>query len=67
MFSKEYIIKSIELSTELYSCNRKKNTLCKANNCCDKGGPCSHTSDWKYAKRTPLNYIKRVINKIRGK
>ena len=63
MASIEYIIKL----SEVYSCNRKKNTLCKANNCCANDGFCSHTTEWKYAKRTPLNYMKRLINVIRGK
>lgn len=63
MDSKEYIIKL----SEIYSCNRKKNTQCKANNCCANNGFCSHTTEWEYAKRTPLNYIKRIINIIRGK
>lgn len=63
MINREYIIKS----SEIYSCNRKKNTRCKANNCCVNDGFCSHTTEWKYAKRTPLNYIKRIINIIRGK
>ena len=52
---------------EIYSCNRKKNIVCKANNCCVNDGFCSFTSEWKYAKKTPLNYIKRLINIIRGK
>lgn len=63
MINREYIIKS----SEIYSCNRKKNTRCKANNCCVNDGLCSHTTEWQYAKRTLLNYIKRIINIIRGK
>lgn len=63
MISKRYIIKPCEI----YSCNCKKNTQCKANNRCVNDGFCTHTTEWKYAKRTPLNYIKRIINIIRGK
>lgn len=63
MASKEYIIKL----SEIYSCNQKKNIQCKANNCCVNNGFCSHTTEWQYAKRTPLNIMKRLINIIRGK
>ena len=63
MVNCKYIIKL----SEIYSCNCKKNTQCKARNCCTNNGPCSHTTEWRYAKRTPLNYIKRIINIVRGK
>mgnify|MGYP004470433825 CR=1 FL=1 len=62
MFNIEYLIKL----SEVYSCNCKKNIQCKASNCSTNGGFCSHTIEWQYAKRTPLNYIKRIINIIRG-
>lgn len=63
MLSKKEIVKL----SEIYTCNRKKNIKCKANNCCINDGLCYHTTDWKYAKRTPVNYIKRLINILRGK
>lgn len=63
MVNWEYIIES----KAIYSCNRKKNIRCKARNCCVNDGFCSHTTKWQYAKRTPLNYIKRITNIIRGK
>lgn len=50
---------------EVYSCNYNKNIQCKKTNCkyslC--GGDCSKTTQWEYAKRTPLNYIKHHISK----
>ena len=61
MVSWQYMIKL----SKIYSCNCKKNTQCKARNCCTNNGPCSHTTEWRYAKRTPLNYIKRIINIIK--
>ncbi len=53
---------SIKYTIKMYSCNYKKNTKCKKINCCNCNGPCSHTTEWKFAKKTPLNYIKRIIN-----
>jgi len=48
---------------EVYSCNYNKNINCKKNNCkysfCK--GDCKNTTEWKYARRTPLNYIKHHI------
>lgn len=54
---------------ELYSCNYKKNDCCKKTHCkyVNSSEECTNTTKWKYAKRTPLNYIKRIINIIRGK
>ena len=54
---------------EIYSCNYKKNNECKKT-CCqyiDGIYGCTNTTEWKYAKRTPLNYIKKIINIVRGK
>ena len=62
------IIKRITIWFELYSCNYKKNIKCRKSVCkyfsC---GDCKMTHQWQYAKRIPLNYIKRLINIIRGK
>lgn len=54
---------------EIYSCNYKKNKECKKSYCQYLDGiyGCTNTTKWKYAKRTPLNYIKRIINMLRGK
>lgn len=57
MVNWKYIIKL----SKIYSCNCKKNTQCKARNCC------TNTTEWRYAKRTPLNYIKRIINIVKNK
>lgn len=53
----------------LYTCNPKKNKACSKMGCATiyKGKDvCSHTSKYRYAKRTALNFIKKIINKIRG-
>lgn len=53
----------------LYSCNHKKNIECPKKNCAylvEDGYGCKHTSKYKYAKKTPLNFIKKIINKMRG-
>lgn len=47
-----------------YSCNIKKNKECNKRNCLCNNGFCERTTDFKYAKRTPLNCIKRIINFI---
>ena len=59
------IIKRITIWFELYSCNYRKNDKCKKTHCkCIDGiEGCTNTTEWQYAKRTPLNYIKRIINK----
>lgn len=59
--SKEHI----EKIAEVYSCNIKKNIKCKKRNCSKEC--CNKTTQYKYAKKTPINYIKKIINKIRGK
>lgn len=56
----------IKARLETYSCNIYKNIECKKRNCICNNGPCKRVVDFKYAKRTPLNYIKRIINIIRG-
>ena len=62
MVSIEYIIKKLEV----YSCNHRKNKECRKAHCNICGGPCYHTTEWKYAKKTPLNYIKRLIKSIKN-
>ena len=64
MINKEHISKTIKI----YSCNHKKNKECNKKNCKYRDGieGCTNTTNFKFAKRTPLNYIKYFINKIRG-
>ena len=62
MINKDYI----EALMNTYSCNINKNIECNKRNCICNDGPCKRVSDFKYAKKTLLNYIKRIINKIRG-
>ena len=53
----------------LYSCDPKKNKGCSKMGCAYYylgKDICKHTSKYKYAKKTPLNYIKKIINKMRG-
>lgn len=52
---------------ETYSCNINKNCKCRKRYCMLYNGPCNRTTDFKYARRTPINYIKRIINIIRGR
>lgn len=59
-----YRTKRINIWLHLYSCDINKNIECKKNNC-DKDF-CSKTTKYKYAKKTPLNFVKKIINKIRG-
>jgi len=51
-----------------YKCNYKKNKECSKSHCKYRNGieGCTDTTKWKYAKKTPVNYIKRIINIIRG-
>lgn len=52
-----------------YSCNINKNKECSRKNCavCHKNNyGCTKTLEYKYAKKTILNFIKMIINKIRG-
>lgn len=61
--------KQIKTLLGIYSCNVKKNIKCNKKNCAichfDKYG-CTNTTQYRYAKKTPLNFIKKIINKIRG-
>lgn len=56
--------KKINVLLDLYSCDINKNIECKKNNC-DKVF-CSKTTKYKYAKKTALNFIKKIINQMRG-
>lgn len=62
-------IKYLDACLRLYSCDVNKNKECNKKNCAicheDNYG-CTNTSRYKYAKKTPLNFIKKMINKIRG-
>lgn len=64
MLSKMKFIKRIDNKLSLYKCNKEKNKYCKKTLC---NLYCNCTSQYKYAKKTLLNYIKKTINKIRGK
>ena len=56
----------VKIKLETYSCNINKNTECNKRYCIYNSAECKRTTNFKYAKRTPLNYIKRIINIIRG-
>ncbi len=61
--------KYIDTYLRLYSCNVKKNKKCNKRNCAKyhtDGYGCNNTSQYKYANKTLLNFIKKIINKIRG-
>lgn len=48
-----------------YTCNPNKNKKCNKKNCAYNSYVnygCKRTTNFKYAKRTLLNYIKRFIN-----
>ena len=61
--------KYIDIYLRAYSCNVEKNKKCNKRNCAkyhaDKFG-CNNTLQYKYANKTLLNFIKKIINKIRG-
>ena len=57
----------IKVRLETYSCNINRNKQCNKRYCIKNNKECSRTTDFKYAKRTPLSYIKRIVNIIRGK
>mgnify|MGYP000033241543 FL=1 len=63
--SKEYI----KAWLKIYSCDVNKNIECNKKNCAichEDGYGCTNTTQYKYAKKTLLNFIKKIINKIRG-
>ncbi len=51
--------------TILYTCNARKNIKCNKRHC--RKDCCYKTTQYKYAKKTPINYIKKIINKMKGK
>lgn len=59
----------IDIWLRLYSCSIKKNKECNKKNCAiyhkNRYG-CTKTTQYKYAKKTLLNFIRKIINKIRG-
>ena len=56
--------KRINISLKTYSCDINKNANCNKKNCSKDF--CTRTTQFKYAKKTPLNLIKKLINKLRG-
>ena len=57
--------KYIKTMLGVYSCNYKKNDTCNKSYCICNGGECKMTTQYKYAKKTLLNYIKKIINNIK--
>ena len=49
--------RKINSSLKMYSCNTNKNVKCNKRNC---GSYC------KYAKKNLINFVNKIINKIRG-
>lgn len=61
--------KYIDVWLRLYSCDVNKNKECNKKNCAicyADNYSCIKTSKYKYAKKTLLNFIKMIINKVRG-
>lgn len=58
--------KYINTMFKIYKCDYKNNDVCKKTCCICNNGECSHTTQYKYAKKNVLNYIKKIINKLRG-
>lgn len=56
--------KRINISLKTYSCDVNKNINCNKRYCSKNF--CTRTTQFKYAKKTPLNFIKKIINKLRG-
>lgn len=59
----------IAIWSRIYSCDVDKNIECNKKNCAicyEDGYGCTNTTQYKYAKKTPLNFIKKIINKMRG-
>ena len=63
--NKEHIDKLLKI----YKCDVEKNRKCNKKNCAiyqeDRYG-CTHTLQYRYAKKTLLNFFKKLINKTRG-
>lgn len=67
--SKRMSNKYIDIWLRAYSCDVAKNKECNKKNCaiCNKDlYGCTNTTKYKYAKKTPINFIKKIINKKRG-
>ena len=61
--------KHIDIWLRVYSCDVDKNKECNKKNCAiyhEDGYGCTNTTQYKYAKKTVLNFIKKIINKMRG-
>lgn len=62
---KDYIDKWLRI----YSCDVYRNKECSKTNCAichgDRYG-CTNTTQYKYAKKTLLNFIKKTMNRMRG-
>lgn len=61
--------KYIDIWLRMYSCNLVKNIECNKKNCAiwhEDGYGCTNTTQYKYAKKTLLNFIKMIVNKVRG-
>lgn len=61
--------KNIEVWSRIYSCDVNKNIECNKKNCAiyhEDRYSCTNTLQYKYAKKTPLNFIKKIINKMMG-
>lgn len=61
--------KYIDVWLRAYSCDVAKNIECNKKSCAichEDGYGCTNTTKYKYAKKTPLNFIKKIINKMRG-
>lgn len=59
----------IDLWLRAYSCDVDKDIACNKKNCAichEDGYGCTNTTQYKYAKKTLLNFIKKIINKMRG-
>ncbi len=53
---------SKELLLRTYTCDYKNNTGCNKKYCICNNGKCSRTTEYKYAKKNFINYIKKIIN-----
>lgn len=61
------MIKDFDKWLKIYSCKVERNVECIKSHCAkEKGYGCTNTTQYKYAKRTPLNILKKLINQMRG-
>ena len=61
IISKRYI----KTLLNTYSCDIKRNDKCNKKYCICNGKDCKRTTEYKYAKKTLINKIKRIINKLK--